>query len=203
MVWKLHLFLFYFKFCHFTDLYYWHPKITFYSFHCNIKTQGQAIQVSFRSEMLFMFFFYYFIFLRFLNFVYWCFACMCGYAPCVFSAQGGQKKPSDPWNQSHRWWWAALWVLGYQPASSRRAVSVLQHWHISPGASCCSCVMVSALPQISCHNSCSSCVHSHSPDCERSPLLLGWYTFSIINVASFLLFENFMQCILMTLISLP
>ena len=43
-------------------------------------------------------------------------------------AQGGQKKVANLLGQE----WAALWVLGIEPRSSRRAASALNHWAISP-----------------------------------------------------------------------
>ena len=36
------------------------------------------------------------------------------------------------WNRSYRQFWAASWVLGVEPRSSRIAATTLNHWAISP-----------------------------------------------------------------------
>jgi hypothetical protein len=55
-------------------------------------------------------------------FMHWC------YLPACMSVWGCQV----PCNWSERQLWATMWVLGIEPWSSRRAVSTLNQWTISP-----------------------------------------------------------------------
>lgn len=70
----------------------------------------------------------------FINLFLWaqCFAFMHICVPYVCSVHPGQKRVSDPWVWSHRWFWTTLWALGIEPESSRKAASALSSWAISP-----------------------------------------------------------------------
>jgi hypothetical protein len=59
---------------------------------------------------------------------------MYAYVSCTCSAHRSQKRTSDPPDLGLQTW-ASLWVLGIEPLSFSRAVSVLNCWAISPAPS--------------------------------------------------------------------
>lgn len=123
------------------------------------------------------------------KFVYWCFTCMSIYH--VHSDQGGQKRASDPetgvtdgCEQPYRCWESNLVLLEEQSMflTPEPSLQPLCHlWKL-------------ALPQIGCHDSCSSCIYSPSPDSKRGSPFLGMVCVFVSESSSFIIWEVHAVC---------
>lgn len=63
-------------------------------------------------------------------YVVYMYVCVCVCFICIHGACGGQRRYLVPWNRSHGWLWATMWVQGTEPrcsAGTKRALKLLSN----------------------------------------------------------------------------
>lgn len=138
-----------------------------------MRTKGRIIHIYFRADMYLWLYCWDFFFKKM------CFDVLLVYLCTVCTVPREARREHQTQKLESQMTWATILVLGIKPGSSRRAVNVLNPWTIS-AALVSFCTMVLALPQIGCHDSCSSCIYS--PSLNSS---LGMLCVSLMKVPIF------------------